>query len=115
TPSSGFVEQRAALLDDGRLQGSEFARAYARLVDRWLAQLLGDAADVALVAVGGYGRGELAPGSDIDVVLVHRGRRDVGEIARNLWYPIWDAGVRLDHSVKTVKEAAAVAVGDLKA
>ena len=110
-----FVERRAALLVDVRQQGSEFARAYAGLVDDWLRELLGDAPDVALVAVGGYGRGELAPGSDIDVILLHRGTGDVAKIAHRVWYPIWDAGVRLDHSVKTVKDAIAVAGHDLKA
>jgi len=70
---------------------------------------------VALVAVGGYGRRELCPYSDLDVVLVHRGRRDIAEVADRVWYPVWDAGVALDHSVRTVKEALAVAADDLKA
>ena len=77
--------------------------------------LFADAPDCALVAVGGYGRGELAPGSDIDVILVHRGRRDVKEIANQIWYPIWDVGIPLDHGVKTVTEALGVAARDLKA
>ena len=77
--------------------------------------LFADAPDCALVAVGGYGRGELAPGSDIDVILVHRGRRDVKEIANQIWYPIWDAGIPLDHGVKTITEALGVAARDLKA
>ena len=67
------------------------------------------------MAVGGYGRRELCPGSDLDVVLVHRGARDVKSVAERLWYPVWDAGVGLDHSVRTVKEALAVAGADLKA
>jgi [protein-PII] uridylyltransferase len=68
-----------------------------------------------LVAVGGYGRAELCPYSDLDVVLVHRGNRDVKDVAERVWYPVWDAGVGLDHSVRTVKEALAVAATDLKA
>ena len=71
--------------------------------------------DVALVAVGGYGRYELCPHSDLDVVLLHRGRSDIGEVADRVWYPIWDAGVALDHSVRTVKEAAQVAGSDVRA
>ncbi|MEU9831211.1 [protein-PII] uridylyltransferase [Streptosporangium sp. NPDC048047] len=70
---------------------------------------------VALVAVGSLGRGELAPGSDLDLVLLHDGRQDVARVADRLWYPVWDAGVGLDHSVRTVEEAAAVARDDLKA
>jgi len=57
----------------------------------------------------------MCPYSDLDVVLVHRGRRDVRKVAERIWYPIWDAGVGLDHSVRTVKEALSVAADDLKA
>jgi len=70
---------------------------------------------VALVAVGSLGRAELAPGSDLDLVLLHNGRDDVARIADRIWYPIWDSGVGLDHSVRTVDEAAKVAREDLKA
>ncbi len=73
---------------------------------------------MALVAVGGYGRRELCPGSDLDVVLVHKGGatgRVVKSVAERIWYPVWDVGVGLDHSVRTVKEALAVAGADLKA
>lgn len=72
---------------------------------------------MALVAVGGYGRRELCPASDLDVVLVHGGggATAVQAVAERIWYPIWDAGVGLDHSVRTVKEAMSVAAGDLKA
>ena len=62
----------------------------------------GPAAGVALVAVGGFGRGELAPHSDLDVVLVHEDGLDPGELASALWYPLWDSGWRLDHSVRSM-------------
>ncbi|MBO2455306.1 [protein-PII] uridylyltransferase [Actinomadura barringtoniae] len=74
-----------------------------------------DVADVALVAVGSLARRELTPGGDLDLVLVHRGRPDVAEIADRVWYPIWDSGLRLDHSVRTVQEARSVARTDMKA
>jgi [protein-PII] uridylyltransferase len=77
--------------------------------------LLGDVGDgVALVAVGSYGRAELCPGSDLDVVLVHQRRRDVAAIADRVWYPIWDSGLRLDHSVRTVGQALDTAHDDPK-
>ncbi|WTY89049.1 [protein-PII] uridylyltransferase [Sphaerisporangium sp. NBC_01403] len=69
----------------------------------------------ALVAVGSLGRGELAPGSDLDLVLVHNGQDDVARIADRIWYPIWDSGLGLDHSVRTVDEVTKVAREDLKA
>ena len=65
--------------------------------------------------MGGYGRGELVAGSDLDVLLLHAKRRDIGSVAEKLWYPIWDDGVKLDHSVRTVTEARQVAAADLKA
>ena len=69
---------------------------------------------VSLVAVGGYGRGELAPYSDLDVVLVHEPGADVARVAEDLWYPLWDSGSRLDHSVRSLPEAVAAADADLK-
>lgn len=68
----------------------------------------------ALVAVGGYGRGELAPYSDLDVVLVHDEAVDVGETATRLWYPLWDSGADLDHSVRSLPEMVAAADGDVR-
>ena len=68
----------------------------------------------ALVAVGGYGRAELAPCSDLDVVLVSDEGVDVGEVARQVWYPLWDSGTKLDHSVRTMPEMVGAADTDLK-
>jgi [protein-PII] uridylyltransferase len=75
----------------------------------------GDATGLALVAVGGYGRRELAPHSDLDVVLVHDDRApadDVRRVAGGVWYPLWDAGTGLDHAVRAVSEATAAARAD---
>ena len=73
----------------------------------------------ALVAVGGYGRRELSPGSDLDVVLLRPtgicGLATPPTLADRIWYPVWDSGVRLDHSVRTPAEARRVAADDLRA
>ena len=88
--------------------------------DEWLRQIFVDAvgdspASFCLVAVGGYGRSELALGSDVDLLLLHRaGASDAKRVADQMWYPIWDSGVRLDHSVRTVAEARRMASEDLK-
>src|SRR4029077_16194117 len=74
-------------------------------VDRWLAELLGAEPDVALVAVGGYGRREMLPRSDLDVLLLNGGRDDIAGIADRIWYPVWDSGAELDHAVRTVPQA----------
>lgn len=68
----------------------------------------------ALVAVGGYGRGELAPYSDWDVVLVHDEGVELGEVAARIWYPMWDAGAKLDHSVRSLPQMIDAADGDTR-
>jgi [protein-PII] uridylyltransferase len=82
--------------------------------DRWLAGMLGAEPGVALVAVGGYGRRELLPGSDLDVLLLHAGREGIASIADRIWYPVWDSGASLDHAVRTVPQARRVARADIK-
>jgi [protein-PII] uridylyltransferase len=76
--------------------------------------MLGAEPGVALVAVGGYGRKELLPGSDLDVLLLHDGRDGIAKIADRIWYPVWDSGAHLDHAVRTVPQARRVARNDLK-
>ncbi len=111
---AAFKARRAELIDDVDLRGPAFGAAYSALVDAWVRGLLGNEVKVAVIAGGALGRRELAPASDLDLVLIHDGRRDVGEVADRLWYPIWDAAIALDHSVRTPKEAIAVAGDDLK-
>ncbi|WP_375335312.1 HD domain-containing protein [Micromonospora sp. CP22] len=94
--------------------GAAARRARADAYDAWLARLLPDRPGVALLAVGGLGRRQCAPYGDLDLVLVHAGVPGIDELAAALWYPIWDAGVRLDHSVRTVAEALSVAQDDVK-
>ena len=68
-------------------------------------------------AIGGLGRHELLPYSDLDLVLLHDNKSaDVlGPVADKLWYPLWDANIRLDHSVRTVCGALATANADMMA
>ncbi|MBM9503911.1 [protein-PII] uridylyltransferase [Streptomyces sp. KK5PA1] len=112
----------------------------AGLTDRWLASLAEHAAEAtgtggtshaagrgggtshaagrgggfALIAVGGYGRGELSPRSDLDLLLLHEPGGSVAALADRIWYPVWDLGVALDHSVRTPAEARRTAAEDLK-
>lgn len=69
---------------------------------------------VALVAVGGYGRRELAPYSDLDLVLVHDAEVELGEWAGQLWYPLWDSGANIDHSVRSGSQMLEQATADLR-
>ena len=113
-----LADLRSDLVDDPSLQGSAFCLALTDQADSWLIdvyrQHVGDASGVALAAVGGYGRQELCPHSDLDVLLVHdRPEAEISEIAAQLWYPIWDEGVKLGHSVRTIDEAIELAKSDL--
>lgn len=75
---------------------------------------------VALVAVGGYGRGDMAPFSDLDVVLVsdegvaQAQGEQWAEFAGQVWYPLWDTGVKLDHSVRSLSEMLSAAEADVR-
>ena len=108
---------REELLADRAMVGTVLCRALARRTDEWLQNIFAaevpSSENIALVAVGGYGRAELCPYSDIDLLLLHRDRPDIGEIAPRLWYPIWDEGLKLGHSVRTPRETRDLAKTDL--
>ncbi|MGW0733439.1 [protein-PII] uridylyltransferase [Streptomyces sp. NPDC002851] len=124
---SGYAAARLRLLQGEAQSGPPRRAALAKLTDDWLAELftgaaaeLGDRGELrgaALVAVGGYGRGELSPRSDLDLLLLHDGSADRGTLAAladRIWYPVWDLGLALDHSVRTPGEARKTAGDDLK-
>ena len=112
-------DRRSSLLAQPGLKGEEFCRRYAAEADAWLSGLAERAAGenrhhLALMAVGGYGRSSLCPYSDLDVVLVHKGHRDIKTVADAIWYPVWDEGVHLDHSVRRPSEVLALAGEDVR-
>ena len=89
------------------------AAADERCVQAYAGAALPDTG-AALVAVGGYGRSELAPYSDLDVVLVADDDVALGSGAEQVWYPLWDSGTKLDHSVRTFTGMLEAAAGDLR-
>lgn len=117
---SGYAAARLRLLTEGARSGPPRRAALSELTDRWLAGLFESGArglrGVSLLAVGGYGRGELSPRSDLDLFLLHDGSDPaaVAALADRLWYPVWDMGIALDHSVRTLAEARRTAGEDLK-
>ena len=76
-------------------------------------------AGVGFAAVGSLARGQVGPCSDLDLVLIYEGRalndRQLNDLANRLWYPLWDSGLDLDHSVRTRAQCEAVTDHDLPA
>ena len=94
--------------------------------DRFLSKLFHDAVhthcdadtgkEISLAAVGGYGRGELSPGSDLDILILHNGKigqEKLKAIVNDLLYPLWDKN-SVDHSVRTRNETREAAASDLR-
>lgn len=67
---------------------------------------------IALIAVGGYGRGELSIQSDIDILLLYREGAPIERFAKAFLYPLWDLGYRLGSSTRTLDNVASHARGD---
>jgi len=109
------------------LGGKEIAQGRSHLVDAVVAQVcrmvaddLGpgarqDLAASAVIAVGGYGRQELAPFSDIDLLFLHPGRlnRVAEEFVGRVLPLLWDVGLKLGHSVRSVSECVDLGAADL--
>ncbi len=131
---STLVRDRLALappapaeLAAGPAAGIAHRHALSGLVDAALEELFDDAAatcgiagtGVALAVVGSAGRRDAGPCSDLDCLLVHDGRTltaaQLEALAAALWYPIWDAGLALDHSVRTLAQCRQIASADLPA
>lgn len=125
TTRATHLDQAAELVASSDQGGRRFGVALAAITDDWVIGLFESALAanptkyrVALLAVGGYGRGELAPYSDLDLLLVHDARprkvsNEIEPIASALWYPLWDAGVKLGHAVRRVDEQLDLVDGDL--
>jgi len=92
-----------------------FLRQISDLVDAVLTRLwleyVGAEATAALVAVGGYGRGELFPQSDIDVLILTREAPDADTAGRleRFVTSLWDTGLQIGHSVRTLQECEELA------
>lgn len=122
SPAS-YRTARDLLVADRKVGGGEFRHTLARLTDAWLARVFADASralgssrgGVALVALGGYGRGELWPSSDLDLAVIYRRGPDAAaEMAEAVWYPVWDTGIHLGHSVRSITDAVKVIGNDVE-
>ncbi len=123
-------EHRLRLKHQAGGGGREICARRAELVDVLLQYVFGAAATatrgngesgtaLALIALGGYGRGELNPFSDIDVMLLHHsGTKRISphleEMVQQVLYPLWDSGFKVGHSTRSIKEAIAQANRDMR-
>lgn len=123
-PAKDLAEAvRQLLAGAGRhLDAAGLRSALLDLHEFWLATKaaeigITETSGFAIVATGGLGRGELVPYSDLDLTLLHDNMPAdvVSHVAEQLWYPLWDANIRIDHSVRTVPEALRVAGDDIAA
>ena len=104
-----ILAARDRLLADSTLHGRAWCESWTAEIDHWLVDLyggvFGDTSGVCLLAVGGTGRREMAPRSDIDVMVVHRGSaKRIESGLADLWYPIWDTGIHLGHAVRAANQ-----------
>ncbi|GFO61377.1 bifunctional uridylyltransferase/uridylyl-removing enzyme [Geomonas silvestris] len=78
-------------------------------------QITGKSGELALIAVGGYGRGELNPYSDLDLMFLYKGKdsKRVEEVANRLLYFLWDLRLDVGYSVRTIQDCVEMANGDV--
>ena len=123
-------EHRLRLRHQAGGGGREICAGRAELVSVLLRYAFGAASSVAvrengelemplaLIALGGYGRGELNPFSDVDVMLLHRQSAEISprlkEMVNQILYLLWDSGFKVGHSTRSIKEAIAQANSDMR-
>lgn len=99
-PVTPLLEQRCSAVDQ-------------TLTQLWNACAL-DKTDIALIAVGGYGRGELFPSSDVDLLILLGQPNDDSDAQVSAFVSsLWDLGLKIGHSVRSIDECLALAVDDI--
>ena len=126
-------EHRLRMLHRAGAGGREIAQGRAHVMDVVLRHVFkaaddhyrqahsGEAVPISLVAIGGYGRGELSPCSDIDLMFLHgsAGRTAahhpyLKEIVEQILYMLWDVGLKVGHSTRSINEAITQANKDMQ-
>ncbi len=114
--------------EEGRLDGLETARLLASIHDDIVTALFDfttthvarvsnptNAEKLSLCAVGGYGRGEMAPGSDLDLLFLintKKGSAFTENVTEYMLYMLWDLGLKIGHSVRTAEQCVQLAKED---
>jgi [protein-PII] uridylyltransferase len=126
-----YLEEARRKLSDWHLSGAsgaDIVRAMTATIDRAVVYLHDIATAefatrnvrvsgrCAIIAQGGYGRGELSPGSDIDLLVVYQWKVNpfVEWVAEKILYSLWDTGLQVGHAVRSVPECVRLAARDFK-
>ncbi len=115
--------QRLHLRHRFGIGGSQIVNARSLIVDLLIQRIASDAlrampdasAQLSIIALGGYGRQELSPYSDIDILFLHRSRRDEAmahELSETILYLLWDVGFTVGHSLRSLRQCVAIARED---
>ena len=110
SPLAGFLETRHLLRAESTGDGGlDTCAVLTAALDGSIQHLYSEVGEgVAVVALGSYGRGELCLWSDVDLMLLHAGA-DTDRLVKAVFYPLWDANLKVGHSVRTVRECGAAA------
>ena len=104
-------------LRNNRINGLEFCHRHSRAMDKHITSLTKTIPDdIAIIATGGYGREELCPFSDIDLLFLtpNKTSKTLNEDIEKFLYAIWDSNIKIGHSVRTIKECISVSLKDPK-
>ena len=129
--AKSYLERGRAVLFERHRQGAgglEVAAAYSTVMDHLIRQLLGAvSADLlypfsgetprfAIAAQGGYGRGELNPRSDIDLLVLHTRKVTpfVKSLTEKLLYTLFDSGLQVGHATRTIADCVSLGEKDMK-
>ena len=129
--AKGYLERGRALLFERHRQGAgglEVCAAFSTVMDHLIRHLLGAiSGDVlyrfpgqtprfAIIAQGGYGRGELNPQSDIDLLFLHTWKVTpfVESLTERLLYTLYDSGLQVGHALRTISDCVRLAESDMK-
>jgi [protein-PII] uridylyltransferase len=126
---NNFIESKNALILEYSKQSSGFrtTRRYTGLMNQFIRSLFFSAGfthkikeagenTLAVLALGGYGRRELCFGSDVDLMVIHKGSLspEMNEIITRILYSLWDAKLEVGHSILTVQECIRLAMNDFR-
>lgn len=113
-----FTRRHTRLFDDALVDvwNEAVARSEAEPNPRARSRFRAASGELALVALGGYGRRELCPNSDIDLMVLHRrgSYERTKAISEAVFYPLWNAGFDVGHAARSLNDCVALGTSELE-